>query len=465
MRKENSTATLLTGNVAISLIKFTIPILIAMTIQMMYTSVDMMIVGRFGSVADVSGVASAGQLTNLVTTICTGLATGTTIYIGHKIGQKKENEIGSIIVNSVVIFMIMALILMTILLVFKQDAISILNTPQESIQQTSDYLFFASLGIPAIFAYNVLGSIFRGIGDSKTPMIAVGISSVINIILDLVFVAQLNMGAGGAALATVIAQMMSVVLSIIIIRKKSSFPYEINLTNFKLDKAHIKKVIKLGFPVALQSTLVKVSFLIMTIIINQFGVVFSASVGLSEKIIGIIMLVPVAFMQSLSVYVAQNYGSKEYKRAKEALFWSILISLTYGIIMGIFAYVRGDIFAKIFSSDEEVIYQTSVYLKSYAIDALLVPIMFSLTGYFNGCGKTIFVMIQAVTSALLIRVPLAYMFSLITPTSLFVIGLATPMATAFQIVVCVGYYIFTNRKINKEKNLSTNENYEVDKTA
>ena len=453
MSKEENKSTLLTGNVAISLIKFTIPILIAMAIQMMYTSVDMMIVGRFATVSDVSGVSSASQLTNLLTTICTGLATGATIYIGHKIGEKKEEEIGSIITNSICLFMIMSIIIMAILIIFKQNAIQMLNTPKEAIKETTDYLFYASLGIPMIFAYNILGSIFRGIGDSKTPMIAVTIASVINIILDLVFVASFNMGAGGAALATVIAQTMSVVLSIVIIKKKNTFIYKLEIKNFKFNKTHVKKVISLGFPVALQSTLVSLSFLIITIIINKFGVVFSASVGLSEKITGIIMLVPISFMQSLSVYVAQNVGSKEYKRAKESLLWGMAISIIFGAIMAAFAYFRGDILAKLFSNDEEVIKQTSIYLKAYAFDTLLVPVMFSLTGYFNGCGKTVFVMIQGVVGALLIRVPLAYIFSTIEPTSLFIIGLSTPIATAFQIVLCFIYYVYTNKQFNKLKSI------------
>ncbi len=390
---------LTTGSVFKTLISFTLPILISMALQILYGSVDMLIVSNFSSVADVSGVATASQLMALITTICTGLATGATIYIGHQIGKGKTSEIGSTIVSSVTIFMAVSLIIAVTLLVFKSQTIEILNTPEKAISQTSDYLFYATLGIPMIFAYNILSSIFRGMGDSTTPLIAVGIACFINIVLDLLFIAKFNMGAGGAAIATVLAQFGSVVISILIIKHKKIFTHKLPR---KINSQHIKNVLKLGLPVALQSTLVSLSFLIITVIINQFDIVYSSAVGISEKITGIIMLVPLSFMQSMSVYVAQNYSAGKIQRTRKALKVALIISVIFGLIMAYVAFFQGSFLARLFGKDPEVIAATTLYLKAYAIDTMLVPIMFCLIGYCNGCGKTLFSMIHCVIGALLV---------------------------------------------------------------
>ena len=449
--KKQHTLSLTEGPVTLSLVQFTFPILVAMALQLLYGATDMFIVGNFGTVSDVSGISTSSQLMNLLTSLCTGLATGATIYIGQKIGQKKDHEVSGIIVNAVSLFMLISLAIMSLLLIFKPQLLTLLNTPSNALRETSDYLFYCSLGIPMIFAYNILGSIFRGLGDSKTPMVAVGIACVINIILDLILVAGFGLGAAGAAMATVCAQTISVILSLLIVRQKQLFKFAFHGSDLKFQKVHITRVLSLGIPVALQSMLVSFSFLMITVIINDFGVVFSAAVGLSEKITGLIMLVPLAFMQSLSVYVAQNVGSEEHERAKKALISAMLISIVFGVVMATVAFFQGEYLARLFSQDTAVIAETVNYLKSYAFDTLLVPVLFCLTGYFNGYGKTFFVMIQGVVSSLFIRVPLAFLFSQIVPTSLFIIGLATPTATFIQIIACILYYFFIRKKLHLGK--------------
>ncbi|OON96088.1 MAG: hypothetical protein ATN32_06695 [Candidatus Epulonipiscium fishelsonii] len=301
MRQQNN---LINGGITSSLIKFTIPILFALFLQTMYGMVDLLIVGNFGIVADVSGVSTGSQLMTLITSICTGLATGATILIGQKIGAGEDKEIPAIIQGTTIIFSIFSIISMVFILVCIDDIVAWLNTPLDAINQTTNYLFICAIGVPMIFTYNVLGSIFRGLGDSKTPLIAVGIACIINIVLDLVLIAIFDMGASGAAIATVFAQTISVVICIAMIKKRKMFSFE-NAPSAFFNCSYIKSVLRLGIPVALQSGLISVSFLSITIIVNQFGIIFSASVGLVEKLTGIIMLVPLAFMQSLSVFVAQ----------------------------------------------------------------------------------------------------------------------------------------------------------------
>ncbi len=435
---------LLTGSVFKTLIAFTLPVMFAMILQVMYSTVDMLIVGNFSTVADVSAVSTGSQLINTLISLCTGLATGTTILIGQNIGGGKTEKNNIIIGNSVVIFLLVSIVVTVILLFFNKQTVELLNTPSEAVQETSSYLFFCSMGIPMIFLYNILSSIFRGWGDSKTALITVAIACAINIIGDLILVGLFDMGAVGAAIATTTAQSISVVLSIIIAVKKKLF--KLTSSMFKLRVNYIKSILYLGLPIALQSVLVSLSFLAITVIINHFGLVYSAAVGLVEKLIGLVMLVPISFMQSISVFVAQNYGAGQHERARTGTMLSIVISLTFCLFTGYLSFFHGDILLRIFSSDNEVITTAQSYLKAYSLDTLLVPFMFSITGYFNGYGRSMFVMFQGVFGAIAIRITFVYIFSLITPTSLFIVGLATPLATFIQILMCIVYYIHLKKQ-------------------
>ncbi len=443
---------LLEGNTFKSLIGFTLPIMLALILQITYSTVDMLIVGNFSTVEAVSAVSTGSQLINTITSLCAGLATGTTILVGRKIGQGRGNENTAIIGNSILIFMLLALIIITILIMFNNDILGLLNTPEEALEETGRYIFYCSIGIPMIFMYNILSSIFRGLGDSKTALYTVGIACIVNIVGDLLLVGVFNMGASGAAIATATAQTISVVLSIFIANRKQLIIFSIGM--FRPQLIYIKQTLKLGIPIALQSVLVSFSFLAITIIINQFGVVYSAAVGLVEKIIGLVMLVPISFMQSISVFVAQNSGAGQHERARTGTVISILISLSVSVITGYISFFHGELIIGIFSNDTSVINTAIPYLQAYALDVLLVSIMFNVTGYFSGYGKTLFVMIQGVFGALAIRITLVYLFSLITPTSLFLIGLSTPIATFIQIIMCIVYYVYLTRSKTLYLNLT-----------
>lgn len=443
MEKNHS---LTSGNIAIGLIKFTIPIVCTMFLQVMYTTVDLLIISLFSTVADVSAVSTGSQLMTTITSLCTGLAMGSTVLLGQKIGEKKDEEILPIILNSIITFLSLAFVIMIYLLIFNNSTLNLLNTPIEAWSATKDYLFYCSLGIPMIFSYNILGSIFRGLGDSKTPLIAVIISAFTNVILDLVFVAGMNLGAMGAAFATVIAQSLSVIICIFIVIKKKTFNIDGAFSKFKINFEYITKILKLGVPIALQSVLVSISFLFITVTANKFGAVYSAAVGLSEKLSGVMMLIPLSFMQSMSVFSAQNFGSGKFKRAKQGLVIGIVISFVCCASMGIFALIKPEILIGIFNKDAQVISTASSYLQGYAIDCFLVPFLFCFIGYFNGSGKTLFVMIQGVFGAIAIRTPLTYLFSTVEPLSLFLIALATPIATLCQIIMIFIYFFYLEKK-------------------
>lgn len=446
MDNENK---LISGSVSRSLLSFTVPILLALLLQVMYGAVDIFIVGNFAHINDVSGVSTGSQLTHFLTSVCAGLAMGTTILIGQKKGERKEEEIGEIIANSVMLFFGISLVVMSIILLSLDTIIAGLNTPQEAIEQTKSYILYSAIGIPMIFAYNVLGSIFRGLGDSRTPLLAVAIACVANIIGDLVLVAHFGMGSTGAAIATVGAQSISVVISVYIIRRRSLLGYQMGLRRFRINGDYVKRVLWLGMPVALQSGLTALSFLFVMIIVNQFGVVFSAAVGITEKLISAILLIPMSFMHSISVFVAQNFGAQDFSRTKRGLMVGIRISLTAGFIMACMSFFRGEEMIAIFTDDLQVIMTAQGYLNAYVVEILLVSMLFCFTGYLNGCGATIYVMIQGVIGAIVIRLTLTYVFSLIEPVSLFRIGLATPIATAVQVVMCLYFMSKVDRRIKQ----------------
>ncbi len=436
------------GNILKSLIKFALPVLITLFLQALYGGVDLLVVGQFSETADVSGVATGSTLMHTVTMIVTGLAMGITVLVAQRIGEKNPEGAGKVIGSGICLFAIGA-VLMSVMLIIATDTLAaLMHAPAEAFDKTVAYIRICGTGSIFIVAYNVLGAVFRGIGDSKTPLMTVCISCVLNIAGDLLFVAVLGMGAAGAALATMISQAVSVVVSLIIISKRE-LPFAFHRNYIKFDGALIKNELKLGIPIAMQELLVGFSFLIIQAIANSFDVTSSAGVGVAEKVCSFIMLVPSAFMQSMAAFVAQNMGAKKPERAKKALVYGILTSLSVGVLIAIFTFVRGDLLASIFSGESDVIAAAHDYLKAYAIDVMLVSIMFCMVGYFNGLGQTLFVMVQGIIGALGVRVPVVLFMSQLPNTSLFLIGLGTPGSTLAQIIMCVGFMFYLKKKNDK----------------
>ncbi|MFI3116246.1 MAG: MATE family efflux transporter [Clostridia bacterium] len=435
------------GSVFQNLVKFMFPIMLTILLQATYGTVDLLIVGQFSSVADLSGVTVGSQIMLSITNLCTGLSMGTTILVGRYIGAKQSESASRVIGVSLALFSTIALAVTLFILFFNTPIVSIMQTPEESFVQTRNYLVISGIGTIFIVFYNLIGSIFRGLGDSKTPLLTVFIACILNIILDLILVMGLNMGASGAGIATVVAQASSVFLSVYLMSKRD-LPFKITKKDIYYDKRYIKNILKLGFPVAMQSYLVTFSFLCITAIVNNYGVSQSAAVGICVKISAVIMVVPQAFSQALSAFTAQNIGANKFLRAKQGLFISISLSLAFGIVTGYLGFFHGQIFTRFFTSDPLITEYALTYLKSYAIDCVLVAIMFSFAGFFNGCGDTSFVMVKSVLGAVFIRIPVAYFFSTLPNTTLFLIGLATPSSTFIEIILCVIFYIKTKKGVN-----------------
>lgn len=432
------------GKIFSPLLKFAIPILAALFLQTMYGAVDLLIVGQFGHAADVSAVSTGSQVMMTITMMITGLSMGITILIGQKLGEGKSKEAGDVVGSGISIFAVLAIIITILVVVFASPISTFMHAPKEAFDSTVMYIKVCASGAIFIVAYNIIGGVFRGLGDSKTPLITVGIACVANIIGDLIFVGLFKMAVTGAALATVMAQAISVILSLVIIKKRGT-PFEFSKESIKFHKNLTSKIIKYGAPIALQDGLVHLSFLVIMIIGNSLGVIPSAGIGVAEKLVGFIMLIPSSFSQAVSAFVAQNYGAKKYDRARKVLLYSISASLCCGVVMFYFIFFHGDLLAGMFSKDREVVLAAWEYMKAYGIDCLLTAIMFSMVGYFNGCGKTTFVMIQGIVGAFVVRIPVSFIMSKILPVSLFKVGLATPMSTFVQIILCVTYFVFYQR--------------------
>lgn len=428
-----------------SLLRFVLPILAAMFLQSLYGGVDLFVVGRFAQTADVSGVASGGIFIQTITMVVTSLSTGVTVVIGQKIGENKRDEAGRAVTSGIAIFAVIAVIVTLIVALLPTQLSAMMDAPEEAFTQTVQYIRICGIGSVFIIGYNLLGAIFRGVGDSKTPLVAVGIACVLNIIGDLIFVAGFGMGAAGAALATVIAQALSVVISVIIISRK-----ELPFTICKPTKALVGEELRTGAPLGLQELLVGISFVVVQTAVNGISLVASAGVGVGEKVCAFIALIPMGCMQAVAAFVAQNMGAQKPERAKKAALYAMLTSVGICLVIGAFTFVRGDLLAAIFDSDAAVIAAAHDYLKSYAIDIVLASVLFTLVGYFDGCGKTMFVMVQGLAGALLVRVPYVLTVSKIPGVSLFAVGMGTPCATTVQLLLFLVFWIVLKKKAKKQ---------------
>ena len=427
------------GKILLPLVRFALPVLAALFLQAMYGAVDLMIVGRFtdaGTVsAHVSAVSTGSQIMLTLTNLVASFAMGATVLLGQQIGRGQAAKGGETIGACIVLFACIGVVMTALLVPGAPVVASVMHAPAEAFDLTAAYIRICGGGMLIIIAYNLIGSVFRGIGDSMTPLVTVSIACAANIAGDLLLVAVFHMGTVGAAIATVGAQAVSVVFSLYLMSRRS-LPFTLKREHIRFHRELIGRITMLGLPIATQDLLVGISFLIIQGIVNSLGVVPSAGIGVAEKVCAFIMLVPSAFMQSMSAFVAQNAGAGKPDRAVRALRYGILLSLAVGVLMFYLSFFHGVALASLFTKDLEVAEAGADYLKAYAIDCMLTPIFFCFIGFYNGIGLTRFVMLQGIVSAFCVRVPVSWFMSRRTPVSLFHIGLATPCSSALQIVMC-----------------------------
>lgn len=447
MNKEKSDFT--QGSILKKLIPFMIPILGALVLQAAYGAVDLLVVGRFGSTAGLSAVSTGSQILNLVTFVITQLAMGITVLIARYIGEKSTGQIGQLLGGAVTVFAIVSAVLFVVMVFFAKPLAVLMQAPQEAISLTTVYVRICGGGIFFIVAYNVLAAIFRGLGDSRSPLIFVAVACVVNIIGDLILVAGFHLDAAGAAIATVAAQAVSVVLAIILLKKKD-LKFGIQKKDFRIN-GQCKRFLKVGLPLALQEFLTQMSFLALCAFVNKLGLEASSGYGVACKIVNFAMLVPSSLMQSMASFVSQNVGAGKPDRAKKSMFTGMGLGVIVGVVVFICVWCFGDVLTSVFTTDTAVIQKGTEYLRGFAPETIVTAVLFSMVGFFNGYEKTVWVMIQGLVQTLLVRLPLAYVMSIQPHASLTKIGLAAPVATCFGIVLNVIFYLIFTRKMEWER--------------
>lgn len=432
------------GSIIKKLVPFMGPILGALVLQAAYGAVDLLVVGRFGSTAGLSAVSTGSQILNLVTFVMIALAMGVTVLIARYIGEKNTDQIGELLGCATTIFAILAVVLAVVMVVFAHPLSVLMQAPEKAVTLTVSYVRICGGGILFIIAYNVLTAIFRGLGDSKSPLIFVAVACGVNIVGDLVLVAGCHLDAAGAAIATVVAQAVSVVLALGLLKKRK-LPFKISKKDFRLNR-QCGRLLSVGLPLALQEFLTQMSFLALCAFINKLSLEASSGYGVACKIVSFAMLVPSALMQSMASFVSQNVGAGKEDRARKAMFTGMEIGIAVGVVVFIGVWFFGDRLTALFTHDTEVVQKGFEYLKGFAPETIVTAVLFSMIGYFNGHEKSLWVMIQGLIQTLLVRLPLAYYMSIQPNASLTKIGLAAPIATCVGIVLNVIFYVVVSRK-------------------
>ena len=429
------------GSIFHNVIYFAIPYLISCFLQTFYGLADLFITGQFNGAATVTAVSVGSQIMHMITVIIVGLAMGTTVTVGMCIGEKNREKASDYIGNSIIIFSVMSIILTILTIVFSGKILILLSTPAQAIAETEKYIIVCFAGIPFITGYNVISSIFRGMGDTKSPLIFVGIAGIVNIIGDYILIGALNMGALGAAVATVSSQACSVIIAVVILLKRGNLVH-ITMDSLKLKKEYVKKILIIGTPISFQDGLIQVSFLVITAIANSRGVDVAAAVGIVEKIISFLFLVPSAMLSTVSAIAAQNAGAGSHERAKSTLYYGIRICIVYGIITIIVCEPLASVIVSIFVKNEpKVVILGAQYLRTYVFDCLFAGMHFCFSGYFSAYGKSIYSFIHNIISIVLMRIPGAYLASVFFPATLYAMGIAAPAGSLLSVIICMYLYL------------------------
>lgn len=420
------------------LLQFAVPYLLANVLQALYGGADLFVVGQFDDAASVAGVAIGSQVMQTVTGIILGLTTGITVLIGIATGARDHKELTSIIGSSIWLFGIVGVVLTLVMTVLHNPIAELMHTPVEAMTDTEHYLLICSLGIPFIIGYNVVCGILRGLGDSRTPLYFIALACLINIGLDFLLVGGFHLRTMGAAIATVASQGISFLTALWYLHRRG-FSFTFTRHDIRLSKRISNRVLTLGAPIALQDALVNVSFLIITVIVNQMGVVASAALGVVEKIIVFAMLPPMAISSAVAAMTAQNYGAGLTDRMRRCLQAGIGMALVFGVGICIYSQFLPETLTGIFTNDAAVVAMGAQYLHGYSIDCIIVSFVFCINSYFSGQGNSWFPMIHSLIATFLFRIPLSWLFSHIDPTSLFWMGFAPPLATSVSLVICFWY--------------------------
>ena len=435
---------LTTGSVFKNILFFSLPYLLSYFLQTLYRMADLFIIGQFEGVASTTAVSIGSQVMHMLTVMIVGLAMGSTVSIGQAVGAGDRKKAASGIGNTVTLFMCLSVVLTVALLVFVRPVVTIMSTPEAAVPGTVEYLTVCFIGIPFITAYNIISSIFRGLGDSKSPMYFIAVACVANIALDYLFMGALHLGPSGAALGTTLSQAVSVIIALVVIRRHSG-ALAVKKSDFQPARPVMAKLLRIGVPIAMQDGLIQIAFIIITVIANRRGLNDAAAVGIVEKIISFLFLVPSSMLSTVSALGAQNIGAGKPERARLTLRYAAFIAVCFGTCMVILMQFAAEPVVSLFtdstqSDGAEVIRLGGQYMRGYVWDCIFAGVHFSFSGYFCACGRSGLSFLHNISAILLVRVPGVYLTSLFFPDSLFPMGLATSMGSLLSVIICVIAY-------------------------
>lgn len=435
---------LTTGSVFKNILIFSLPYLLSYFLQTLYGMADLFIIGQFEGVASTTAVSIGSQVMHMLTVMIVGLAMGSTVSIGQAVGAGDRKKAASGIGNTVTLFMCLSVVLTVALLVFVRPVVTIMSTPEAAVPGTVEYLTICFIGIPFITAYNIISSIFRGLGDSKSPMYFIAVACVANIALDYLFMGALHLGPSGAALGTTLSQAVSVIIALVVIRRHSG-ALAVKKSDFRPVRPVMAKLLRIGVPIAMQDGLIQIAFIIITVIANRRGLNDAAAVGIVEKIISFLFLVPSSMLSTVSALGAQNIGAGKPERARLTLRYAAFIAVCFGTCMVILMQFAAEPVVSLFtdstqSDGAEVIRLGGQYMRGYVWDCIFAGVHFSFSGYFCACGRSGLSFLHNISAILLVRVPGVYLTSLFFPDSLFPMGLATSMGSLLSVIICVIAY-------------------------
>lgn len=433
------------GSIIGNITTFSLPYMLAYFLQILYGLADLFVIGQYCGVDSTTAVSNGAQVMYMVTVVLIGLAMGTTVLTARAIGAKDPVRTRAVVGNTVTMFAIIAVVLMVVLLCLRGWIVGVMDTPAEALNGMEHYLTICFIGIPFIIAYNIIASIFRGLGDSKSPMYFVAVACVVNIILDYFFIGVLELGAMGAALGTTLSQAASVLFALCYIRRHKGM-LDISRSDLRPQRDVIKLILKIGLPIAIQDGFIQISFLAITVIANGRGLVDAAAVGIVEKFIGLVFIVPSAMLSTVSAISAQNIGANKMPRAKQTLRTAMLITSVYGLVVSITLQFIPQVAVGLFTSDSQVLAQGSDYLRGYVWDCIFASIHFCFSGFFTACGYALISFLHNSLSIVCARVPLAWLSSMLYPDTLYPMGLSTCTGSFISCLICIGAYWWLKRK-------------------
>ena len=450
MKKDTMVTDMTSGNVTKLLLKFAFPLFVSNALQAVYNIVDMIVVGQYIGGAGMSAVSIGGDVLHLLTFIAMGFSSAGQVLIARDVGSKRLEQVQKTI-GTMFTFLLSISVLVSVVCYFiRFDILRWINTPAESYQFTMDYTVTCIAGLFFIYGYNIISAILRGMGDSRRPFLFIAIAALLNIVLDIVFVAGCGMEVFGAALATVISQAGSFIISLVYLyRRKESFGFDFKLKSFRIDPAALKPLVALGVPMAIQSAAINLSKIVLMSWINLFGVVYSALAGVYNKINVMINIVSSSFTTAGSTMVGQNLGAKQYERVSKVMktvgTCTILVSTIFTFIIVCFQ----DSIYQLFTTDEAVL--SNAYI-------LLIPIILNFYGaatrsiafsLINGSGNTKLNYAVAILDGMISRIGIAALLGFVLKIGCQGFWYGDAIAGFIPFVIGMTYYFSGKWKIKK----------------